>query len=647
MAEYTKHKYMGDDLKKLIVAFRKIANDNPLVNKKKPKKVYDLQNELVALDAECKIVLKMYKLNDFEASVYAYSFTMRKIEEIVEYVYQHFADKTVKQWANESQDFTSVRNKDGSLHNYTNLGYIYEYLYNQQEAIAARYFIEYNIQYLERGKSEKDYPSRAKILESAIWWINQGLLGRFGLKMPFTEKKYDWIPKTVIFSTFPSSGKSYLVNTTNEMFIELNYIINKMGGFLRVGNELGNITRQSTQTMNLINNIDILDIYPENREFVFKGKYCPFGKESAEEWGLNGCKYDPATSIFKTRDSAINSVRCVIASMDDPSRGVQEATNVKIHNDIVQLYRGDFSDRFKNYENRFVILTGTMFNPEDVFALESAEAMVGAYKDERFLNTWVNKEKGIVVILNDCEDEYGNSAFPEFISNEALAEKRKGLDPYLYACVWRQKPIPAEGLLFAKDNLSCYGKNDDAELDEYSFSYIDPTRKSARDFFAMPICKKNRKNDKHRLVDAIYEQSSSIDLYDKICDKIEQNKILKLVIENNVDVSLAEMIKDKLKERGIRYCEVLTKYNTVKKQERIANMQYSVKQYIEFPEPDVFPPRHPVNLFMRHLMQYSAESSTSGRIHDDGADAICGYTQCFVVDMDLKNTIKSSRKLPF
>lgn len=647
MSIYNKHKYEGEDLKKLVIAFRKIANANPLVNKKKPKRFYNLQNELVAIDAECKLVLAMYKLNDFTASTYAYSFTMRKLEEIVEYVYNHLGENAVKKWASESSSFTEVLNKDGSLHKYTNLGYIYEYLYNQQEAIAARYFIEFNIQYLEKEKTQKDYPSRARILESAIWWINQGMLGRFGLRMPFTDAKYDFIPKTVIFSTFPSSGKSYLVNTTNEMFVELNYIINRMGGFLRVGNEMGNIQRQSAQTMNLIRNPNIIDIYPENRDFIFKNKYCPFSKESVEEWELNGCKFDPSSSIFKTRDSAINSVRCMIASMDDPSRGVQEATNAKIHNDIVQLYRGDFTDRFKDQENQFIILTGTMFNPDDVFALESAKYMAGAIKDERFANTWVNKEKRAVVILNDCEDEYGNSAYPEFISDEALEEKRSGLDPYLYACVWRQKPIPAEGLLFAKEYLHTYSKNSTDEIDDFGYAYVDPTRKSAKDFFSMPICKKNKTNGLYRLVDAIYEQKSSIDLYDKIVDKIVEHQILKLEIENNVDVSLAEMIKQKLAERGIKWCEVVVKYNTVKKQERIAQMQYSVKQYIEFPIMEELSQTNPLYLFMRHLHQYSAESSTSGRIHDDGADSICGLVSAFIIFIMEKNKVRTMSRLPF
>ena len=57
--------------------------------------------------------------------------------------------------------------------------------------------------------------------------------------------------------------------------------------------------------------------------------------------------FDPATCVFKTRDSSINSVRCQIGMMDDPSRGLQECNNIEIHKKINQLYVGDFDDRFK------------------------------------------------------------------------------------------------------------------------------------------------------------------------------------------------------------------------------------------------------------------------------------------------------------
>lgn len=638
---YEKHKYEGKDLEKIEKAFRKIAKEYPLY---KAFTRYNLQHELAAINAECDLVCAMYKLNDFRASCYAYAFTMRKIEEIITYCYKRMAVPRIMEWCNSFSDFTKTTNKDGSVHKYSNLGYIYDHLRYQQMAIAGRYFIEYNIEYLERDKPNKDYPSRKRILEAAVWWINQGLLGRFGLKMPFADKQYDFIPQVVIFSTFPSSGKSYLVNTTNEMFVELNYIINKMGGFLRVGNEQGNIFRQSRQTMALIENKDIFNIYPENRDFIIKGSYRPFAKSSEEEWGLSGVKYDPATSIFKTRDSAINSVRCVIASMDDPSRGQQESTNVKIHNDIVQLYRGDFSDRFKSQDDKFIILTGTMFNPNDVFSLEIQEALDGAHEDKRFKNTYINKDKKTIVIVNDCEDEYGNSAYPEFISTEELNKKREGLDPYDYACVWRQKPIPADGLIFSYDYLKQYDELDETKLDNYSVAYVDPTRRRAKDYFAMPICRYNNTNDNYMFYDCIFERKSSIDLYDAVIDKIISDKIVKIYIEENIDGSLAEVIKEKLKHRNIPWCEVLTKYNVVNKAQRIASMASTVKNAIEFPKKGKFPPKHPVSLFMRQLTDYSADSTNR---FDDAADSICGFADNFIINGIRKNTIKSAKRLPY
>lgn len=643
MEQKEKIKYNGNDLKEIEKAFKKIVGKNPL--RKFSYTKYSLQEEMNALVAECKMVQLMYKLNDFRASCYAYMHTMPKIEEIIEYCYKYFSSKYIQDWCKQESELTVERQSDGSLKQYNNIGFLYEVLRWQQMAIAARYFVTYNIQYLERDKTEKDYPSRKRILESAVWWMNQGLLGRFGLKMPDSGEDYDIIPQVVIFSTFPSSGKSYLINTTNEMYSELGWIINKMGGYLRVGNEQGNIFRQSRQTMNLIENKRILDIYPENRELIIKGTYRPFGKSSEEEWGINGVTFDPATSVFKTRDAAINSIRCKIASMDDPSRGQQEATNPKIHNDIVQLYRGDFSDRFKNQDDKLIFLTGTMFNPNDVFAQEIGLAMDGARKDERFKNTYISKDNKTIIIINDCENEYGESAYPEFISTEELIKKRNGLDPYDYACVWRQKPIPAEGLIFDYDFLKTYTELPVEDLNEQSVAYIDPTRRSAKDFFSMPICRQNKKDELYYFTDCIFIQKSSIDLYNDIVQKIIKNKIVKLVIEENIDGSLAEMIKLKLKNAGIKWCEVVTKYNTVNKAQRIALMAGTVKENIVFPAKGKYSQRSHIGLFMYYLTQYSA--NVSANLHDDAPDSISGLSECFIFNTAGKNTLKTYKRLPF
>lgn len=638
---HEKHKAKTDKLIEAEKAFRKIAKERPLVTAKKQFATYNLEQELLALNAECALVKAMYTENDFRAASYAYAFTMKKIEEMIRYIYANMGKKDVAEWCGASSSYCVEILADGSKKSYSHLGYLYEILQYEQMAIAARYFIEYNLHYLERDKQEPDYPSRKRILEAAVWWINQGLLGRFGLKMPFTPKEYDFVPQVVIFSTFPSSGKSYLVNTTNEMFTELNWIINSMGGFLRVGNEQGNIFRQSRQTMNLIENKRIFDIYPENKKLIFKGSYRPFGKSSEEEWGINGVEYDPSTSIFKTRDSAINSVRCKIASMDDPSRGQQEATNVKIHEQIVQLYRGDFSDRFKNQDDKFIILTGTMFNPNDVFAQEMESALRGSYADKRFRNTYISLDHKTIVIVNDCEDEKGESAYPEFISSAALAKKREGLNPYDYACVWRQKPIPADGLIFDYDFLKTYENLPNEHLSEASYAYIDPTRRSARDFFSMPILKYNTETDDFYLIDAIFEQKAPRDLYDRIIDKIIQHKIMKLVIESNVNEGLKDVLEMKLKERGIKWCEISVVYNTVNKSQRIADDANTVKTCVVFPRKGFYTTKHPVGLFMYHLTQYTTDGSNK---HDDAPDSICGFVDKFVIQATRRNKIKTRKK---
>lgn len=639
---YNKHLYRGSDLKEYEEVFQKIAREHPFNRRYRN---YKLQEELVALNALCKIVISMYGLNDFRAASYAYIFTLPKIDEIISFCYTFMGSKDVLDWCNGSNDFCSVRQADGSFKNYSNLGFVFEYLKNQQMAIAARYFIEYNIQYLESNKSEKDYPSRARILQSAVWWVNQGLLGRFGLKMPFVkDKRYDIMPEVIIFATFPSSGKSYLVNTCNQIFAELSMIINRMGGFLRVGNEQGNIFRQSRQTMAMIENKLIFDIYPENKKYIRGGKYYPFNKSSEEEWGLGDVDFDPATCVFKTRDSAINSVRCRAGAFDDPSRGQQEINNLKIHNDIVQLYRGDFKDRFKSQGDKFILLFGTMYNPADVISLESQEALKGASVDGRFRNTYISADKKTIVIMNDCEDENGDSAYPEFISNDDLASKRKGLNDFDYACIWRQKPIPAEGLIFAYQNLQTYDKLNYDALSSYSVAYIDPTRRSAKDFFAMPICRRENESGLYYLCDAIYQQKSSRDLYDVIVEKIIDNKIIELVIEENVDTSLSTVIKDRLKAKGITYCEVKNKYNTVNKQQRIADMAGNVKKHMVFPSKTAVGQKSEIGSLTYSLTQYNALGANK---NDDAADSVSGLVENIIVIGTLTNIVKSSKTLPF
>lgn len=634
---------------------------------------WNCDKELATIKAMHELNKGLYKENDFKASCMAYLYILPRVQSFLRYlllgermginihpngrIEYRYIDKvsTKKQqdiikWRLQTSNLSKIREKDGSEKELAHVRYLYDEIRSKEMAIAGRYFIHWNLQYLERQKEKKSYPTRQRVLRSAVWWVNQMLLTRFGLSMPDSPAWGEKIikPRLIIFSTFPSSGKSFLCNTCNEMFSALSQIIQKKGGVLRISNEEGNINRQSRQTMSLILNPLFLDMYPEFKDYVSSsGTYSPFEKSSQEEWGLKGCEYEPCTSIFKTRDSAINSIRCQLGMFDDPSRGLQECNNVEKHKQITVLFNGDFMDRFESPEDIAILLTGTMYNPFDVFSTEIQKALEnGAVQDNRFNNTYLSKDLKTVIIANDCEDEEGNSAYPEFISNEMLEQKRRSLPAYEYHCIWRQKPIPAEGLIFSKDFLTFYDELPPAEeLSAYSFATIDPTRRSAKDFFSMPIFKYHAKSGKYYLIDVIYEKKSVLQLYDKIVSKILTHSIIKVFYEENIDTSLGTTLTMKLnaQNEADKWCKLEQLFSTKNKQQRIADLADTIKMNIVFPSVKYANTRTQLGFAVHQLQEYDG----SNKGHDDFPDSLAMFADKAIVNLKRDNIIKSYKYRPF
>jgi predicted phage terminase large subunit-like protein len=210
--------------------------------------------------------------------------------------------------------------------------------------------------------------------------------------------------------------------------------------------------------------------------------------------------------------------------------------------------------------------------------------------------------------------------------------------------MWRQKPIPSEGLIFDDAYFEHYDELPYDKLSPHSIAYVDPTRRSARDFFSMPILREHSENGKLYLTDAIFAKKSSKDLYDEVVEKIIENKIIKLIIEENIDGSLGTVIEDRLKAKGVEWCEIKLIYNTVNKQSRIAYYCGQVKKFIVMPNKNKYSTRNPIGLMHHSLNEYSAISSNT---HDDAPDSLCGVVQHFIVDGNRTNTISTSKTLPY
>lgn len=650
----SKHTERYEELLKVFKQIDKDIREETKADKKYGRKT-DLETYFVRLKYLGETVKQIYKENDYEASMLCCKYIMPRITKFIDYVYMLLKasndskkkDEKLLEWIYKEDHLTKYVRR-GQVQNVGRLGYLYDVMRWEYMAIAARYSIHWCITYMERDKLKKAYTIRERVLESYVHYANSMLLGRIGKKWLDEEV----VPQAIIFSTMPSSGKSFVNNVLNLMGSILGALYLSIGGILRVGNEQGNIFRQSSQTKNMLEDPLILDIYPELKTLVrANGKYDPYGKSSEEEWSIRENRQEPTTCVFKTRDSALNSVRCyMLAIMDDPSRGQEECNNIQVHQDIAMKYNGDFKDRFDNQDDMAICLTGTMYNPYDVFSTEIQKAIAkGVHKCKKFKNTLISNDNKTVIIVNDCEDEYGNSAYPEFISSEALKEKKNSLDAYTYACVWRNHPIPSDGLLFDDTLLKHYDNLPSQEseiLTNYSFAYLDPTRKTNSDFLSMPICARHLTTGEYYLKDVIFTRKSSRDCYDKIIEKIEKHKIVRLRIECNTSEDLPEILKMKLKQKDIKYCTIDTVYNTVNKNQRIADMAGTIKENIVFPMKNKFNPKTTeIGNFMNWLCQYSNVALTK---YDDAPDSLAGFAKTFVIDgVETRNVVKTFKNLPY
>ena len=120
------------------------------------------------------------------------------------------------------------------------------------------------------------------------------------------------------------------------------------------------------------------------------------------------------------------------------------------------------------------------------------------------------------------------------------------------------------------------------------------------------------------LKDAIFTKTATKDMYDAIVDKIIENHIILLVIESNVTSELSQNIDEILKAKGVTYCEIIEKYNTMPKATRIENEKHIIKKQLVFPEKGMYGVNTDIGKFMENLTLYNA---TGTNPNDDAPDA--------------------------
>lgn len=508
----------------------------------------------------------------------------------------------------------------------------YYEMYKNSHGFAARRSLEHFILYYEWDWEQKDklLENRYEILMPFVYYLN---------KMTFDENL-----QYVLASYMPSAGKSRCT-----CYYEAWRLGVQSGGcFLRISYSDLLAKGFSRSVIDIIKSEEYAFVFPHLN--YKKNKKKLFTKETDEEWRLSTAKL-LQSYMARSRDGQINGTRASLSiDIDDMLKDDKEALNMDLHKDIWIKWVNVIQSRRTLGKKIGYVIVGTKWSPYDLICRVSQDLKeTHDFKDDpKFKYTEIAKD-GTAVIINvpALDYETDESTCPKVISTEELHEIRRKNTPYYFQSVYQQNPIPPEGLDFAYEALNTYdvvprmGNPREEGRYDYTLASLDPARKG-KNYVSMPIhC---RMGELYPLVDVLFEKKAMSDLYEDIVAKIIQHKVIRLVLENNIDTSLKKILDDMLHERGYYSCEIIEHYSLGKKEDRIRDQQGVIRNQIVFPRKGLFPVNTPMGKFMDQLTTFSFDFPNK---YDDAIDSEAMFAHQIILDRasGQKAQVLSRRKL--
>lgn len=494
----------------------------------------------------------------------------------------------------------------------------YYELWQKAYAFAGRRSLEHFIDYMEMDKPQRILATRRSVLKPFIFYLN---------KIAFSEKL-----KYIIASYPPSTGKSFSLNYFSAWIFGLD--INNSILRLSYSDEL--VLGFSRSIQDIIKNPRFSDVFPLFRLYGNK----PFAKEKESDWKIKNA-ITLTSHISRTREGSVTGVRANKAIIfDDMTKGESEATNSTLHAHLYNQWKTEWYNRRDGKTTKF-IFAGTMWSPEDILnrVTEDREAISEFIPSKLFKWVWESKDGSTVSIKIPLLDENDMSTCEDVMSTQEARELRDTTDEFLFSCVYQQDPIAPTGLEFADELLQHYeelpkGENGEDLCLPYSFAVLDPARKG-KDNVSMPIYRND--GQKYYFIDCIFQKKAMTELYDLIVEKVIEHTVTKFVIENNTDTSLKTLLEDRLKAKGYNVCEIVEKYNTVNKEQRIKDARGDIKKFVVFKEKKKYKPNTDYGRFMKNFTTYSFDYPNK---HDDAPDSMAMFRTEIILDRGKPNKPK-------
>lgn len=472
-------------------------------------------------------------------------------------------------------------------------------------ALSSRRILKNFALYIESYKKKKIWDKTMETVEPVFYYADQFIIS-------------DTL-NLMRVSCMPGLGKSYMGN----LLLANAFGNNPNLSALRItfSDDLVKIT--TAQTKAIMKSQAYKEIFPRyaNPDLLYKGKYV-FKKDDNHSFCLCDCE-DEFNLFAVTREGQATGKRAKLVVIDDLLKGETESTNVTLHKQLVDRYDSDWSSRADD-DNQKTLLLGTMWANTDLLNVMYDRATSGAESliaDPKHRFTELTQDRKSVFIGIPALDKYDNSTCPKRFSSESLKNKRKFMSKYLWQAVYMQDPIAPDGLEFNYSVLQTYSEKVTKRSD-IRYGALDPARRG-KNYVSMPIVygypREDSLDDIFYLVDFLYQKKGMDDLYDPIVDMIIKHQLNQLVIENNTDTSLKTVLEERLHKKGYYGCNIVEKYSTQNKEQRIKDYQSTVRNSIVYPAQNLFSPITQIGEAMESITSYSFNYPNK---FDDAIDSV-------------------------
>lgn len=385
----------------------------------------------------------------------------------------------------------------------------------------------------------------------------------------------------------------------------------------------------------------------ENREY--------FLKETEAEWKLKDCKLMASYYAKTTQSNVVGCRASKTIHIDDLYADYKEALDENLNVYYYNKYLTVWKKRYVQNKIPKVIVTGTMWSPTDfiVKVIDKAKHDTKFVNHNKFKYVLVNevtnengqivfgKETQAIIQIPAMDYDTGESTCEALWTTEQLQKEKESMDTYLWETNFQQRPTSPEGLEFDWNNIKTYNEVLTNEAGA-TYAVIDGTRKSGKDYFAMPIFQPYGDGD-YALIDCIFTKVASSELVADIVDKIIINNIRVLVIETNVDGGLKKLIVGEFNKRGLHCdCDIRENYNTVKKSIRIELEKGIIKKKIWFPGRTMFGKTSDMGKLMDNLTLYNSQGTNR---NDDAPDSIAMFTSEIIGEKSKPRKAKAVRRM--